>query len=56
MSAVRGAGDLTGDGRGDLLARRSSDGALLVYRVQGDSRLAPPLRAGTYASTARWGQ
>ncbi|KRC85181.1 hypothetical protein ASE25_19205 [Terrabacter sp. Root85] len=56
MSAVRGAGDITGDGRDDILARRASDGRLLVYRVQGAARLTSPLSAGTYASTAAWGQ
>ena len=56
MSAVRGIGDVTGDGRDDLVARRASDGALLVYRVQGAARLTAPLRAGTYSSTAAWGQ
>ena len=45
-----------GDGREDLLTRRNSDGALLVYRVQGAGRLTDPLRAGTYASTTAWGQ
>ena len=56
MSAVRGIGDVTGDGRDDLVTRRASDGALLVYRVQGAARLTAPLRAGTYASTTAWGQ
>ncbi|KRB44296.1 MULTISPECIES: SpoIID/LytB domain-containing protein [unclassified Terrabacter] len=56
MSAVRGIGDLTGDGRDDLLARRASDGKLLVYRVQAAARLTAPLAAGTYASTVAWGQ
>ncbi len=56
MSAVRGVGDITGDGRDDLLARRTSDGALLVYRVQGAARVTPPLVAGTYASSTAWGQ
>ena len=56
MSAVRGVGDITGDGRDDLLTRRASDGRLLVYRVQGAARLTAPLAAGTYASTAAWGQ
>ncbi len=56
MSAVRGVGDITGDGRDDILARRASDGRLLVYRVQGAARLTSPLSAGTYASTAAWGQ
>ena len=56
MSAVRGIGDVTGDGRDDLVTRRASDGALFVYRVQGAARLTTPLRAGTYASTAAWGQ
>ena len=56
MSAVRGVGDLTGDGRDDLLARRASDGALFVYRVIDAARLVPALRAGTSTSTAPWGQ
>ncbi|MGW5239948.1 SpoIID/LytB domain-containing protein [Monashia sp. NPDC004114] len=56
MSAVRGVGDITGDGRDDLLTRRAVDGALLVYRVVQSARLTTPLRAGTYASTAAWGQ
>lgn len=56
MSAVRGVGDITGDGRDDILTRRASDGKALVYRVQGAARLTPPLSAGTYASTAAWGQ
>ncbi len=56
MSAVRGVGDITGDGRDDLLARRAADGALLVYRVVQSARFTTPLRAGTYASTAAWGQ
>jgi SpoIID/LytB domain protein len=56
MSAVRGVGDVTGDGRDDLLTRRKSDGALFVYRLQGAGRVTDPLRAGTYASTAAWGQ
>ena len=56
MSAVRGVGDVTGDGRDDLLARRASDGALLVYRVVGVARLTSPLPAGTWPSSAAWGQ
>ena len=56
MSAVRGVGDITGDGRDDLLVRRASDGALLVHRVVQSARLTSPLPAGTYASTAAWGQ
>jgi hypothetical protein len=56
MSAVRGIGDLTGDGRDDLLTRRKSDGALLVYRVLGEARLTTPLSAGSSSSTLTWGQ
>ncbi|WP_323099348.1 SpoIID/LytB domain-containing protein [Intrasporangium sp. YIM S08009] len=56
MSAVRGIGDITGDGRDDLLTRRKSDGALLVYRVVGAARLTTPLSAGASSSTLTWGQ
>jgi hypothetical protein len=56
MSAVRGIGDITGDGRDDLLTRRKSDGALLVYRVVGAARLTTPLSAGSSSSTLTWGQ
>ncbi|MFF1482871.1 FG-GAP repeat domain-containing protein [Streptomyces sp. NPDC058301] len=46
-SALVGAGDLTGDGRPDLLAR-DRDGVLWLYRGTGDasSPLAPRSRVG----------
>ncbi|MHA3837381.1 SpoIID/LytB domain-containing protein [Terrabacter sp. AAH1] len=57
MTAVRGIGDLTGDGRTDLVARRISDGKLLVYRVVDSARVAvSPLDAGVLSNSSRWGQ
>lgn len=40
MTALAQVNDLTGDGRPDLLARRGSDNALLLYRGTGNGRLA----------------
>jgi SpoIID/LytB domain protein len=53
--AVRGIGDLTGDGRDDVLVR-SPDGSLSVLRVIGSLRIAAVLPAGTLASSGAWGQ
>jgi hypothetical protein len=55
FAQVKGIGDLTGDGRHDLLVRRSSDGALRVYPFTGSVHVGSPISAGTYASTAAWG-
>ncbi|WP_256796054.1 SpoIID/LytB domain-containing protein [Terrabacter sp. Ter38] len=49
-------GDLTGDGRHDVLVRRASDGALFVYPVTGRFVLGTPLPSGTHAWTTRLGQ
>lgn len=43
---VLGPGDLSGDGRGDLLAR-DGDGVLWLYRGKGDSTFSAPVRVGT---------
>jgi hypothetical protein len=56
MTAVRGIGDVTGDGRDDIVARRASDGRMLVYRVVESAKLASPLSAGSLSFSGRWGQ
>ncbi|WP_051510547.1 SpoIID/LytB domain-containing protein [Intrasporangium oryzae] len=56
FAEVAGIGDLTGDGRHDLLVRRSSDGGLRVYPVTGSVAVGSPISAGTYASTTKWGK
>ncbi|MGL4174824.1 MAG: FG-GAP-like repeat-containing protein [Dermatophilaceae bacterium] len=48
-------GDLTGDGRHDLLVRRASDGVLGVYPVTGRAALSPAITAGPAAPSTRWG-
>jgi hypothetical protein len=55
FAEVKGIGDLTGDGRHDLLARRSGDGGLLVYPFTGSVDIGAPISAGTYAPTLPWG-
>ncbi len=56
FSDVRGVGDLTGDGRDDLLVRRAGSNALLVYKVVGSGQVLTSLPAGTAPSSAPWGQ
>jgi hypothetical protein len=34
-----GPGDVSGDGRGDVVARRASDGAMVLYRGTGTGGL-----------------
>ncbi|MFJ8081912.1 FG-GAP repeat domain-containing protein [Streptomyces sp. NPDC096205] len=40
-------GDLTGDGRADLIARRSAGGDVYLYAATSDGRLKPGVRIGT---------
>jgi hypothetical protein len=47
MSAIVGPGDLTGDGRADLLARESSTGYLWLYPGNGSGGFAPRVRVGS---------
>ncbi|MEV7420698.1 FG-GAP-like repeat-containing protein [Streptomyces sp. NPDC089919] len=47
MSVASGAGDLTGDGRDDVVAVESGTGKLFVYPGLGDGRLGPRVQAGT---------
>jgi hypothetical protein len=47
MSAVLGPGDLTGDGRPDLLARRASDGTVWVYPGTGRASFQPRLQVAS---------
>jgi SpoIID/LytB domain protein len=49
--AVRGVGDLTGDGRADVLTRRTSDRTLWVFPGRGDGTLGDPVGFG---STPYW--
>ena len=51
-SALMGPGDVTGDGRADLVGRRSSDGALVVLAGTGTGSFSP---ASTVTGTATWG-
>ena len=50
-SAVMASGDVTGDGRDDVVARRSSDGALVVFAGNDMGALT---QASTVAGTATW--
>ena len=50
-SAFMGAGDVTGDGRNDLVARRTSDGALVVFA--GNSMASFSLHS-VVSGTATW--
>ena len=56
FSDVRGVGDLTGDGRDDILVRRSGTGSLLVYKVIGSAQVLVTLPAGTASPSIHWGQ
>ncbi|MFE9792896.1 FG-GAP-like repeat-containing protein [Streptomyces goshikiensis] len=47
MSVAVGAGDLTGDGRNDVVAVEEESGKLLVYPGLGDGRLGARIEAGT---------
>ncbi|WP_374968549.1 SpoIID/LytB domain-containing protein [Terrabacter sp. BE26] len=54
-SELKSVGDLTGDGRHDLLVRRTSDGALFIEPVSGRFVLGTALPAGTHAWRTRFG-
>ncbi|NUO33724.1 MAG: SpoIID/LytB domain-containing protein [Dermatophilaceae bacterium] len=56
FSEFKSVGDLTGDGRHDVLVRRASDGALFIEPVTGRFVIGTPLPAGTHAWTTRLGQ
>ncbi|WP_083707185.1 FG-GAP-like repeat-containing protein [Intrasporangium flavum] len=47
MSAIVGPGDLTGDGRPDLLARRASDGTAWVYPGTGHATWQPRIQVAS---------
>ncbi|GAA5023163.1 hypothetical protein GCM10023258_14180 [Terrabacter aeriphilus] len=47
MSAIVGVGDLSGDGRPDIVARRASDGTLFLYPGTGSSGWQPRSSIGT---------
>ncbi|MFE3939652.1 FG-GAP repeat domain-containing protein, partial [Streptomyces goshikiensis] len=47
MSVAVGAGDLTGDGRNDVVAVEEESGKLLVYPGLGDGKLGARIEAGT---------
>lgn len=49
MDTLTGIGDLTGDGRADLVGRRTSDGMTLVWPVTGSGALGSPLGFGATA-------
>jgi SpoIID/LytB domain protein len=56
-TAMAGPGDVTGDGRDDLVARRASDGALVVFAGNDLGHLTPSSVASgttTWASWTRW--
>jgi hypothetical protein len=42
FDAWLGPGDITGDGRADVVARRTADGALLLYPGTGAGKVQPP--------------
>jgi SpoIID/LytB domain protein len=56
FSEFKSVGDLTGDGRHDVLVRRASDGALLIEPVTGRFSIGAALPAGTHAWSTRLGQ
>ncbi|MFM6848934.1 MAG: SpoIID/LytB domain-containing protein [Terrabacter sp.] len=56
FSEFKSVGDLTGDGRHDVLVRRAGDGALLIEPVTGRFAIGTALPAGTHAWTTRLGQ
>ncbi|GAB3875491.1 SpoIID/LytB domain-containing protein [Terrabacter terrigena] len=56
FSELKSVGDLTGDGRHDLLVRRTSDGALFIEPVTGSFVIGTALPAGTHTWTTRLGQ
>ncbi|WP_019891487.1 transglycosylase family protein [Streptomyces purpureus] len=47
MSVAAGAGDLTGDGRSDVVAVESATGNLFVYPGTGDGKLGTRIESGT---------
>lgn len=51
-SALMGLGDVSGDGRDDVVGRRSSDGALVLLHGKDDRTLTP---GGTVPGTSTWG-
>lgn len=56
-AALMGSGDLTGDGRDDVVARRTSDGALVVFAgndMGGLSLRSVAAGTATWASWTRW--
>jgi hypothetical protein len=61
MNALLAPGDLTGDGNVDVLARRRSDGVLLLYPGTGTGGLRAPITIGkgwgamtSFVSTGDW--
>ncbi|MGL4174825.1 MAG: SpoIID/LytB domain-containing protein [Dermatophilaceae bacterium] len=55
-SAVRVVGDLTGDGRHDLLVRHASDGQAAVHAVTGAAVVGAVTPVSAPATGAGWGQ
>lgn len=47
FNALTSPGDLTGDGRADLLARETSTGSLYLYKSKGNGFFEPRVRIGT---------
>ncbi|MER7515648.1 FG-GAP-like repeat-containing protein [Streptomyces sp. NPDC126499] len=47
MSAIGGAGDLTGDGKGDVVAVEAASGKLFTYPGLGNGRFGARVEAGT---------
>lgn len=56
FSEFKSVGDLTGDGRHDLLVRRASDGALFIEPVTGRFVIGAAIPAGAHPWTTRLGQ
>jgi SpoIID/LytB domain protein len=53
-SALMGVGDVTADGRNDLVGRRSSDGAVVILKGDGMGGFAAGTASTAWASWTRW--